>query len=506
MPRGYLALVLHAHLPFVRHPEHAEFLEERWLFEAVSDCYLPLLGVFEKLADDGVPFRATLSISPTLAAMLDDDLLRRRCHDFLKERQAKSQGAAPFLAEHSDHALREFERRGGDIVGGFSSLQQRGCLEIITTAATHGFLPLQKSHAPTVRAQIRVALDEHVRRFHAKPCGFWLPECGFYPGLQHELAAAGVGYFIVDAHGFLNAQPPAPHGVFAPVACPGVAVFARDPDSAREVWGPGGFPGAAAYRDFHATDGNGFKSFAVTGAADEKKGYDPKLAARLALHHAHQFVQSRIAQAEFQAAHLANPPVIVAAYDAELFGHWWHEGPQFLEHVLRIAASHGKEIETITPSDYIARHPPAFAAVPGASSWGQHGFNDYWLNATNHWIYPELRRAALRFAEVCTMHGGGLWEKPRAPAPNGGGGPLLRRAHQQAGRSLLLAQASDWPFMMKRGASASYAGKRLSDQLARVHHLCDAIEQGTVSERRLLALEQMDNLFPHLDCRHFLEA
>lgn len=489
MARGYLSLLLHAHLPFVRHPEHDEFLEERWLFEAVAGCYLPLISVFERLAADGIPFRITMSVSPTLAAMLDDPLLRKRCHAHIGKQRAIAEKSSPFLAGHFAAALKQFEDLGGDIVAPLRRLHQDGRVDLITTAATHGFLPLLKTHPPSVRAQIRIALDEHVRRFGDGPEGFWLPECGFYPGLDRRLAAEGLRYSVVDSHAFLAADPMPVSGTFAPVVSNGIAVFARDADSAREVWGPGGFPGAAVYRDFHATDAHGLKTFAVTGPSPEKRPYDPASAREAAMRHAMQFVDARVAQAEFQSSRLSQPPVILAAYDAELFGHWWFEGPQFIEHVIRTVAARSDEIELVTPSDYLDRHPAEFEAQPGASSWGQHGFNDYWLNAANHWIHPQLRQAAMRLTKACTVNETGA-----------------DRALRQAARSLLIAQASDWPFMMTRGASASYAEKRLRDQIARVHFLCDAVEKGAVDERRLRALEAMDNLFPNLDCRHFMEA
>jgi len=490
MSRGHLCLLLHAHLPFVRHPEHPEFLEEKWLFEAVAESYLPLLSVFEKLADDRVPFGLTVSLSPTLVAMLDDDLLRKRCHAWLAKRKAGARRKPAFVREQMDGALRDYEQRGGDIVAGFRNLENRGFIEIITTCATHAFLPLLKSDRLSVRAQIRIALDEHERRFGRRPSGFWLPECGFHPDLRHELAQAGITYCVVDAHGFQLARPAAPFGPRAPVRCDDITFFARDPDSAREVWGHGGFPSASVYRDFHATDADGFKTRAVSGTADAKLPYDAAKAEAAVSRHAQEFVVSRIASAGFHNARMEAPPLTVAAYDAELFGHWWHEGPRFVDHVMRYAATRRDEIETLTLSGHLARHQPAFTTVPGASSWGQHGFNDFWLNQANHWIYPELRRASVRFMEACSVR--------RED-------PLHGRAIRQAARSLLLSQASDWPFLMARETSAAYAGQRLRDQIARVHFLCDAIERNDIDERKLRALEQMDNLFPEIDCRHFVE-
>lgn len=485
MQRGYLCLLLHAHLPFVRHPEHPEFLEEKWFFEAVAECYLPLLAAFGRLAEEGVRFRVTVSLSPTLVAMMDDGLLRSRCQRYLERRLAAAAGAPDFVRADCARALADFTARGGDLAGGFAALQASGHLELMTTAATHGFLPLLKGRASSVRAQVRVAADEQRRRFGRQSAGFWLPECGFFPSLQRELQACGYRYFVVDAHGM-----PEP-AKLAPVDCGGVAAFGRDADSSREIWGPGGFPSSAVYRDFHAVDANGFKTSAVTGLP-AKDSYDPVAAQAQVRRQARQFVASRVARIHHHEGGLDHPPVITSAYDAELFGHWWHEGPQFIEEVIRECARSAPALELVAHGDFLARHGCGSAAAPAASSWGQHGFNEFWINASNHWIYPALRLAEANFLEALA--------RANASEP----GPA--RALRQAARSLLLAQASDWPFLMTRGTSVAYAEQRLRDQLARVHFLCAAAAAGGGDARKVRALEHLDCIFPEIDCRHFLEA
>jgi 1,4-alpha-glucan branching enzyme len=524
MARGYLALVLHAHLPYVRHPEYESFLEERWLFEAIIDTYVPLIRLFEKIAADGVAARVTVSISPTLLAMLDDALLRQRFLAHLKtmtrladKEILRTQGDPRLLEVARMYRRMMYETKetylgdhGGDLISAFRKLQDAGVLEIATTSATHGFLPILKTSPGAVRAQIEVAADSYRRAFGRTVPGFWLPECGYYPGVEEQVAAAGGRYVFVDTHAILNAEERPRYGYVAPLACPnGVAAFGRDPASSRQVWSAGeGYPGDPWYRDFYrdigfdldfeiikpySLDGHtriftGFKYHRITGATDHKEPYERARAIERVEAHAEDFVRRQIETVERFAPAMNRPPVIVALYDAELFGHWWFEGPQWLDRVIRkIAAS--DRLELVTPRDDLARHPSPQRARPSASSWGEKGYSEFWLNPGNDWIYRHLHDAAVRMHRLAGA---------RADEPEGS---PADRALRQAARSLLLAQASDWPFIMKTGTSVEYAHNRIRDNLARFHYLCDAVEAGAVDEGKLAALETMDAIFPDLDFR-----
>jgi 1,4-alpha-glucan branching enzyme len=523
MARGSLALVLHAHLPYVRHPEYESFLEERWLFEAIIDTYVPLIRMFESLAADGVPVRVTLSISPTLLSMLDDALLgdRFRAHLAAMTRLAD----AEILRTNGNPRLLEVARMyrrimyetgetyaacGGDLIAAFRNLQDQGVLEIATASATHGFLPILKTSPGAVRAQLQVAAEAYRRAFHRTVPGFWLPECGYYPGVEEHVAAAGGRYVFVDTHAILNAEERPRSGYVAPLACPnGVAAFGRDPASSRQVWSANeGYPGDPWYRDFYrdigfdldfeivrpySLDGHtriftGFKYHRITGSGEHKELYEPARAAERLEAHAEDFVQRQAETVERFAPAMDRPPIVVALYDAELFGHWWFEGPQWLDRVIRKVARDDR-LELATPSDDLARHPQPQQARPSASSWGEKGYSEFWLNPGNDWIYRHLHDAAARMQALAS-----------ACADQPAGSPA-DRALRQAARSLLLAQASDWPFIMKTGTSVEYAHNRIRDNLARFHYLCDAVEAGSVDEGRLAALETMDAIFPDLDFR-----
>src|SRR4051812_13750635 len=251
MPKGYLQLVLHAHLPYVRHPEYDRFLEERWFFEAVTETYIPLIKFFDRLHAEGTPFKVTLSVSPPLANMMEDPLLRERCVRHLDlslglaERECERTRHWPdvhFLAcmykrlfEEARHTF--VERCGTRLVTAFRELAEAGHLELITCAGTHGYLPLLNSEPGTVRAQVLTAVREHERIFGHKPKGLWVPECAFYPGLDDLLAEAGIRYFFVDSHGIDHADPRPLFGVSAPLFCPsGVAAFGRHPLTSKLVW------------------------------------------------------------------------------------------------------------------------------------------------------------------------------------------------------------------------------------------------------------------------------
>ena len=522
--QGYLSLVLHAHLPFVRHPEYEEFLEEDWVYEAITETYLPLLITFDRLRRDEVPFRLTLTLSSPLISMLRDELLMSRyakridrlCELADKEverlkNDAACRALAVFYRERFQTLREHFHvNYGGDIVGAFRHLQDEGHLEIITSGATHALLPLLQRYPEAVRAQITLAATHYRQTFGRNPPGIWLPECGYYPGLDHWLAAEGIKYFFVDSHGILDASPRPRYGVYAPIYTPsGVAAFGRDPESSQQVWSAEhGYPGDGAYREFYRDIGydldldyirpyiqptgerknTGIKYHRITGRGASKELYDRAAAMARAQTHAGNFMFNR----EHQIAYLSTVmpgrrPIVVAPYDAELFGHWWFEGPDFIEAFVRKAAREQSAFQLATPSDYLRDNPENQMASPPMCSWGAGGYVDVWLDASNDWIYRHLHKATERMIALARDF------------PDSSG--LTRRALNQAARELLLAQSSDWAFIMKTGTMVEYATKRTRDHLLRFTRLHDQLRTGTVNEQWLAHVEGRDNIFPELDYR-----
>ncbi|MCX7088326.1 MAG: DUF1957 domain-containing protein [Methylococcales bacterium] len=525
MTKGFLSIVLHAHLPYVHHPEHDSFFEENWLFEAITECYLPLLGVLDRLQEDNVNYRLTLSLSPPLMSMLSDPLLQRRYLKHLQrllelaekecgrsQDQPELHALAQFYHDFFAHALDNYQHRYQcNLLNAFKKHYVAGRLELITTAATHGFLPLLKLSETAVRNQIAIGIAAFVKHFDTAPSGFWLPECGYYPGLENLLAEAGIAYFFVESHGLLDATPHPTAGVYAPLNCGnGVAAFARDPEASQQVWSSEvGYPGDVDYREYYSDIGfeldidylapyildgktrinTGIKYHRVTGKDQPKALYQPKAALDKAQQHAQDFIFKR--QQQMAALKLAQAPIIVAPYDAELFGHWWFEGPQWLEAVLRIASAPDSGIQLSSCGDYLKQHPNPQIGLPAASTWGEQGYSSYWINDSNDWIYPLLHKAEVEL------------EKLVADLRSLSLEPLQIRAINQALRSLLLAQASDWPFILKSGTSIEYAQKSITEHLARFNYCYDSIRKNRINERYLTALEIMDNIFPDLNFRDY---
>ena len=512
--------MLHAHLPFVRHEEHDPFLEENWLFEAITESYIPLFLVFERLLDDRVDFRLTFSLTPTLAAMLLDPLLQSRYAKNLEkrielaEKELERTAAMPdfhplarmyhkLLTEVHDAFLNRYEK---NLVRGLRRFQDLGKIEIIASAATHGYLPLLSVNESAVRAQIGVGVDHYSRVFHRPPRGFWLPECGYYPGVDGLLRERGIRHTIVETHGVTRADHRPRYGVFAPILCPsGLAVFGRDPDSSRQVWSSiVGYPGDYDYREFYRDLGHdsdlayinpyihpggiridtGMKYYRITGKDVEKQPYVPEWAEHKAALHAEHFLGERIRQVRDLSPGMDRPPVVVAPYDAELFGHWWFEGPRWLDYLVRKTALEQDTIRLSTLSEYLDQWPDNQVATPCLSSWGQNGFSEFWLNGDNDWIYRHLHAAADMMEKLHAAH----------PRPTGS----VARALDQAARELLLAQASDWTFMIHSKSMDEYATRRVKGHLLRFHRLREQINSGVIDEAALQKLESQDNIFTGL--------
>src|SRR3984893_12321087 len=520
MSSGSLALVLHAHLPFVRHPEHEEFLEEDWLFEAITETYLPLIAMMQRLVRDEVPFQLTMTVTPTLCAMLQDQLLQDRyvrhldrSIDLAAREMERNRDDEPlrqlskfYHTNFSDCRFR-FLECAGDLLGEFRKLRDEGCLEIMATAATHGLLPLLQQSPEAVRAQVLTGCDVYRAAFGADPAGFWLPECAYTPGLETIMQEANLRWFIVDAHGLMFGEPRPRRAIYAPChTAAGPAVFARDRDSSRQVWSATeGYPGDPAYREFYRDIGfdlpmdhlgpvargarkfSGVKYHRITGQSVEKDLYDRDAAEKAADGHATHFLEQRRRQLQALGA-LNFDPIVVVPFDAELFGHWWFEGPRFLELFIRKTAN--EDFRLTTPSEFLADHPTQQTIEPATSTWGDKGHLEVWLSPSNSWIYPHLHAAARRMTEVARTHANDAM-------------PFADRVLKQLARELLLAQSSDWAFLMKTGTAKEYATKRTIDHLVRFNRLHDQFAANDVDEEFLRDCEWRDNLFPNVNWRYY---
>ncbi len=528
MHKGYLCLLLHTHLPFVRHPEEEHFLEENWLFEAITETYIPLIHIYDRLLSEGVYFRMTMSLTPPLVSMLRDPLMQDRYIRHidklieLAEKEVERTAYDPSFHGLALMYLRRFQearetfvdKYKKDLVAAFKKFQDRGCLEIIGSCATHGFLPIIGIDREAARAQIMIGVEHYEKTFGRPPRGFWLPECGYYPGVDELLREAGVRYFFVDSHGIMNADPAPRYSVYAPLYCPsGVAAFGRDWESSKQVWSAKeGYPGDHDYREYYRDIGyvldydyirpyihhhgfrinTGIKYWRITGDTEYKQPYRPDWAREKAASHAGNFMFNRERQVEHLAYHMDRKPMIIAPYDAELFGHWWFEGPMWIDFLIRKMAYDQKTVKLVTPSEYLAEYPVNQMALPSASSWGWKGYSEVWLEGSNDWLYRHLHMASRRMVELVEKYPDYTVRYPKQS--------LIRRGLNQAARELVLAQSSDWAFIMKTGTMVPYAHKRSRLHLARFTRLYNDLMNGTVDGDWLKEVEWRDTIFKTMDC------
>ena len=556
--KGFVSFVLHAHLPFIHHPESNDYLEESWLYEAISETYIPLLRNFKKLVDERVNFRITMSMTPPLLSMLDNKLLQQKYINYLEnlidlsEKEIKRttfnekmNNLSKYYYERYSDDLRLFrDEFKCDLISQFKHFQDIGVLEIITCGATHGYFPILYVNEKTVRAQIAVGVQTYERYFGKKPRGIWLPECGYVPEADKYLREFGVDYAIVESHGVLYANPTPIYGTLAPIVSPqGFTVFGRDMESSRQVWSSiNGYPGDYNYRDFYRDIGyeadydyikpyiahngvrvhTGIKYHRITGDTDNKDIYDIQWAKDSAERQAGHFLNSRTEQIENASHYMNKPPIVLCPYDAELYGHWWYEGPYWLYILFKKIYYDECNFELITPSEYMDRYPEIQQCQPCRSSWGANGYSEVWLNPSNDYAHKHLHTAGDRMCElaynfrdsydVLNSLNNQIKElkkdkKPITPITSSSkyrNTKLQVRALNQAARELLLAQSSDWLFIITNNTMVDYAHRRIKDHIGRFTRLYNELNSGKIDRKFLSEIEEKDCVFPDIDYRIYL--
>ncbi len=467
MRTSRLNFIFNAHLPFVRHPEYERFLEEDWLYEAMNESYIPLLRMMYRLRDDKVPFRLTFSLSPTLCAMLSDELLNERFLAYMDQHIELGEKEIDRLkGDSSQRALAESYRNElalnkafyqndcqGNILNAFNGLSNAGYLELITTAATHAYLPIYKDYPIAINAQVETGVLEHCRHFDRMSEGFWLPECGYFNGLESILKRHNISWVSLASQALVLSSDEPERGSYSPIRCPnGLFCFIRDANLASLVWSSTeGYPTDPCYRDFYRDIGfdlpmdyirpyvhepevrsfTGFKYYSITDSSPNKAVYDRQKAMERTASHAKNFiyhVQSRT-KAILDVTDM--DPVYTVSFDAELFGHWWYEGVKWLENLVRGIAQ-TDDVCLITPTDFIKTKPIVQTMNPAPSSWGVGGYSAVWVdNTSNAWLYRHIFKAIERMTELAE----------RFPAQKS----LKQRFLNQAARETLLLMASDWP-------------------------------------------------------------
>ncbi len=510
MTKGNLAIVLHAHLPYVRSEEPGS-LEEDWFFQALVECYLPLLEILEEasISNNQAP-KLTIGLSPTLLSLLEDEVLKTRFRKWVELRleilnslQADNIKAALHLTDHLKRQLKSWKNCRGDLIGRFDKLQISEVIDILTCAATHGYLPLLRENPETVRAQLKTAVREHKRLFKNSPLGIWLPECAYYEGLDIIIAESGLRYAVLDGHGLLNADPRPRYGLYAPICTKkGVAFFGRDSESTLPVWSArDGYPGNPNYREFHRDLGwdlsienlkkigiqekrpLGIKLFKITSKStslENKQPYNPQAAQERVEKDAEHYLKKRKEQLIKLEKSMKIEPLLIAPFDAELFGHWWFEGPQFISQLFMKSKKEG--IKLITLKEALQLKSQIQLCNPSPSSWGQGGFHNYWLNESNAWIVHQWSKAGRAMINICSK---GIQNESNI------------KIIKQAARELLLSQSSDWSFILKAGTTTELARERIDLHIKRFWILINSIKDNKVIDNKILEkIEKEDSIFP----------
>lgn len=520
MCKGYVSIILHSHMPFVRHPDVEDALEERWLFEAMNESYLPLIMIFDDLLKESVKFKITMSISPTLMEMLEDEYINNRFMKYLTksielaEKEIKRtkddkelNKMAKFYYERFNELLKTYIKYDSRLMNAFKKFDKLNVLEIITCSATHGLLPLLMINKETVKAQIATAVKSYTECIGHPPKGIWLPECAYTYYIDSIIKEYGLEYFIAENTAILNASPKPLYGTFSPIATQsGVSVFGRDIEASQQVWSNVvGYPADVNYREFYRDIGHeldmtyvapyinqkgirvdtGMKYYKITGNTEEKEVYNRKNAIDKVKEHARHFVKSRNTQIENVYKHMNVKPIITCPYDTELFGHWWFEGTNFIKEILKFEDEKGNKFKFITPSQYLEENPLVQCSMPTPSSWGENGDFSVWLNPSNDWIVRELHRCAESMIELAKS-----FQNPSR---------IQKRVLNQASRELMLAEASDWSFIINSNTSVLYATNRVKTHVGRFDRLYREIIYNSIDEEWLTQIEQIDNIFLDID-------
>lgn len=559
MPIGRFMLCLHSHMPYVlSHGKSPHGTD--WLNESACECYLPILDALFRLHAEGIKPRFTINMTPVLAEQLADPAFKQGFVDYCQEKieAAKAdqikfkaegplwmEGLSGFWIRIYERAVDQFENRWNrDILSGFKHFQDEGCIEVITCCATHGYLPLLATEE-SVSAQVALGVDTYKKFFGKQPRGIWLAECAYRPsydwkqpvgenqipwprrGVEDYLKLNGIEYFFVDSHMIRGGEPLGTYGAqfpqlaelfarskknYAPAAewrseyehyelKNGVVCFARDPETTVKVWsGDHGYPGDPYYLEFHKQLYPGrHKYWRISEDKRDlggKQPYDPFNAFERIRNHAADFLNTLKGTLAYYKGLSDRTGCLVAMYDTELFGHWWWEGPEFLYNVAKLMAEDGT-IEMVSGGDLLDMEPPRSQITLPEGSWGEGGYHHIWLNEENLWTWEKLYPAERTMVSM---------------AKKAGEGPA-KRILIQAARELLLAEASDWQFLISTVAARDYSEIRFDDHIDRFNQLIELAERvhtgGTLNTEEELFLadcEQKDAPFPELKLDYWTRA
>lgn len=554
MSVGSFVFMLHSHLPFYRKAGMWPFGEEN-LYECMAETYIPLLNAVSELNDEGIKAKLTIGITPILAEQLNDEHLKCGFENYLNSRIEAVSGDLKRYPDntvaHSQHLeyLAKFyyewflgikdsfiNKYNRDLIGAFRKYQDLGCIEITTSAATHGFSPLLATDT-NLNAQFKVGVESYKRLFGKAPKGAWLPECAYRPGYEATspegkkyyrpavevfLQNNGIEYFFVESHQLeggvsvgsrrsigiygnieyipLPARPATGLNTYEAYWLPEaqVAVMGRNHEGGYQVWSAAdGYPGDGCYREFHKKDDNsGMHYWRITSSTTDlgdKMLYDPVLAMSRISENTDHYINILYHRLNDHKKATGKDGLLMVSFDTELFGHWWFEGVEFIKQTILKLHKHQPTVKRQTASEYLAENQPSAAASLPESSWGQGGHFWVWQNHQTEWMWPIIHAAEKRISKIVEKY-------PTIPTDK-----VLHRALNQMARENLLLQSSDWPFLITTWQARDYAVERFRKHEENFERLASMIENNSVDQGYLESLESTDNPFEVIDYRIYLE-
>jgi len=476
-----------------------------------------------------------------------EDQIRYACKE---EKEYRSKD--PIRSSLAKHWINLYNRRmsflnsiGGDLVGAFRSFAEDGFIEVLSCSATHGYLPLLRFDE-CVETQVKVGLSVSNRHFKGiKIKGFWLPECAYRAsyewtpplggepylrkGLEMILNENGISFSYTDHH-LLTGQKKVgsleypygnrvwgereeiaedqdhirevvslkPYYCVSPGKENGIIFFIRDPIGTSRVWSRDmGFPGNGRYLEFHkrAFPG-GHRFWRVTDrklGLDAKEYYDPDKAMEAVREHAKTFVNMLEERTEKICSKFNFTPLFAEVFDAELFGHWWHEGIHWLKEVFSLIGS-SSLITSALGRDLLKAYERIDITHLWEGSWGAGGDHRIWFNNETKWMWEKIYECEDKMVHELSMM------EPK--------NELHYAILKQAGIELLLLESSDWEFLYTTWQARDYAEQRFERHyrlFIKAYELAKSIDSGlTPSSQDLREIEciiQDDNVFQEVDHR-----
>jgi 1,4-alpha-glucan branching enzyme len=524
---------------------------EENVFECIAESYIPLLNIIKELDEAGIAAKLTVGLTPILVEQLADEHLNQGFLKYMSDRIKAAENDVERYSVHGPkpdvsrlHLARFYlnwfqsierdyrETYHGDIVGAFRRFQDKGLIEITTSAATHCFSPLL-SMDDSLKGQFETGVRAYEKHFGRKPKGVWLPECAYRPaegkreGVEKWLHDAGLKYFFTESFVIRGGQRAKMRRDFGPYGSIDyvdlaerpvtgldtyeayylknypVAVMARHEEAGFQVWSAEhGYPGDPNYREFHKKDDvSGLHYWKLTGKGidlGQKELYSPETAMARVLENSDHYVgliQNALTE------HLiatGEPGLVMVSFDTELFGHWWFEGITWIKEVIRKLKQYTK-VDVVTAAEYLSSNPPRQAIEIPESSWGAGGHYQVWLNAETEWMWPPIHQSEKRMQAL-------LKAFKNKELSGGNGNELFERALTQAARELLLLQSSDWPFLVTTGQAKDYAIERFNNHCERFNVIASMLESENVDENVLADIEATDNCFADISLDSFTAA